>query len=175
MKIYNRAPQFVNTRASNIIHRFHPDHKTAGTTVDFLFVSAGEDEPAVMLHGHACYATIRITSAKERALGHADAEMLIDKAKYEEMTSEVQDALLDHEIYHLEVAKDKYGAFEVDDHRRPKLKMRMHDREFGWFDAIAKRHGGNSIEVQQARLFHRQAGQVYFEFDDSHEEAPNLH
>lgn len=165
MKIYDRAPESVCTRVRNIIEKWHPDLKASNAVIDV--VSAQTDgEHAVMLHGHPCYAVVRITNPKERAMGRGDAEIVFDRAKYEALTSEQQDALLDHELYHLKVDKDKFGAFQLDDHRRPKLKMRQHDRQFGWFDVIASRHGADSIEVQQAREFEKQVGQLYLFADD---------
>lgn len=165
MTIYDRANDDVTERGARVIEKFHPLLKAAGVTIDYLWASGEKDEPAIKLHGAYAYACIRVTNAKERAAGRADAEMLIDKACYEKMSFATRDALLDHEIYHLKLKTDRFGANQVDDHRRPILKMRSHDRQFGWFDEIAKRHGEASVEVQQAQTLKAQAGQVYFEFE----------
>jgi hypothetical protein len=45
----------------------------------------------------------------------------------------------------------KTGAVERDDLDRPKLKMREHDYEFGWFAETAHRFGEDSFEFSQAR------------------------
>lgn len=50
----------------------------------------------------------------------------------------------------------------LDDAGRPKLRLRHHDRSFGWFDEVAKRHGDESHEVRQAKQFADEAGQLYF-------------
>ena len=42
------------------------------------------------------------------------------------------------------------GNVRRDDIDRPLLRIRKHDHQFGWFDAVARRHGKHSIEVQQA-------------------------
>lgn len=166
MKIYDQAPEEVRTRVAALLEKFHTDLLAARVVVDLLMVSLDGDEgDAVMLHGHACFAVIRITSTKERAAGRGDAEMLIDGAKYEAMSGAQRDALLDHELYHLNVAKDRFGVFKIDSGDRPQLKMRQHDHEFGWFDAIAKRHGAASFEVQQAEAFRRGSGQLSFGWD----------
>jgi hypothetical protein len=68
--------------------------------------------------------------------------------------------LIDHELTHL--AK-KGTIFDPLD--RPKLSMRLHDHQFGWFDQIAKRHGRASIEVKQVRAFFESSGQMYFDFE----------
>ncbi len=70
---------------------------------------------------------------------------------------------MDHELTHLELA-EKEGAPVLDDGGRPKLKMRLHDYEFGWFTEVAERHKENAIEVQQARALIDGDGQVYFPF-----------
>jgi hypothetical protein len=41
--------------------------------------------------------------------------------------------------------------------------MKLHDREFGWFDAIAARHGAASCEVQQVTKLVEEAAQIYFQ------------
>jgi hypothetical protein len=164
-KFYDVASDEVRNRVTALIERFHPDLKASGLTLDLLWAKSEDDSPAVMLHGYACLAVVRITNAKERTAGRADSEIVIDKERYEKLSELSRDALLDHELFHLTCAKDKFGAFKIDEHHRPLLKMRLHDREFGWFDAIASRHGEHAMEVIQARLFAKDAGQVYFGFD----------
>jgi hypothetical protein len=48
---------------------------------------------------------------------------------------------------------------------RPKLLMRKHDHQFGWFDEVAQRHGEASPEVRQARVLMESSGQLYFDFE----------
>jgi len=43
--------------------------------------------------------------------------------------------------------------------------MRKHDHQFGWFDAVAQRHGEASPEVRQARVLMESSGQLYFDFE----------
>jgi hypothetical protein len=166
MKCFDRAPQEVIDRANALIDKYHPDLKAAEVTIDYLFVSDSGDGPALKLHGVPCYAIVRIVSLKDRAKGLADAEILIDRDKYDLMDGATRDALLDHELYHLVVRRDDLGQFMTDDQHRPKLKMRPHDWEFGWFEAIAARHGDASIEVKQATKMRIQAGQILFGFMD---------
>lgn len=52
----------------------------------------------------------------------------------------------------------------MDAQGRPALKMRMHDREFGWFDEIARRHREHSIEIRQSTRLVEDVGQLYFGF-----------
>jgi hypothetical protein len=163
-KTYDRAPASVKQRGDALIRRFHRELTVAEVSIDYLFVSTDGDGPALTLHGTAAYAVVKISSSKDRAKGMADAEILIDRNRYEMMTDKQKDALLDHELYHLLVQKEDDGGFKVDDQQRPRLRMRPHDHEFGWFVEIARRHQEHSIEVQQAARMHMQAGQVYFPF-----------
>lgn len=167
MKIYDRCPDEVKERAGALIQKYHSDLKAAEVTIDYLFVSNDGDseEPALKLHGYACYAVVKIVGLKERVKGCADAEIVIDRDKWDGLSAERKDALLDHELYHLEVKRNEEdGSFKVDSHYRPQLSMKLHDRQFGWFDAIARRHGAASIEVSQARSLVEESGQTYFSF-----------
>lgn len=50
----------------------------------------------------------------------------------------------------------------LDSAGRPKMRIRKHDRYFGWFDEVAKRWGPDSQESQQAQRFVEETGQLYF-------------
>jgi len=121
--------------------------------------------PALKLRGVACLAVTRVVGLKLRTHGLEDAEIVIDGDRWPELSQGERVALLDHELTHLELNCDKHGANRRDDLGRPKLKMRPHDHEFGWFDEVAERHGINSIEVRQARQFQEDWGQLYFDFE----------
>lgn len=163
--IYDQAPDEVRVRVDALIEKHYPDLKTAGVRIDLLQVSNEDAEPCLKLHGYGAAAVVRIIGTKDRVAGRGDAEILVDCATYEKLKPEARDALLDHELYHLQVKKDKHGALKFDDHGRPVLKMRLHDWQLGWFDEIARRHGEFSMEVQHARALARQTGQLYFALD----------
>jgi hypothetical protein len=168
MKTYDQAPPEVHERVEALIKRFHPDLENVGLRVDILMASTDADDAhAVTLGGYPCLAVVKILGPKERAMDRGDAEIVVDRNEYEAMTAEQRDALLDHELYHLEITRDKYGKPKLDDHQRPKLKMRKHDRQFGWFDEIARRHRTNAIEVRQAQAFADEAGQFYLNLQDA--------
>jgi hypothetical protein len=74
-------------------------------------------------------------------------------------------ALIDHELEHLTTVLDvDTGKPKFDGQNRPKLQMRQHDHQLGWFDAIARRHGEASPEICQARELLEQTKQLYFDF-----------
>lgn len=119
--------------------------------------------PALKLHGVPCAATVKVVPYKLRVLGQADVEIMIDSDKWDERTHESKRAIISHELFHVLPVVDKDGVIKRDDCNRPKLRLRPHDREYGWFDVIAARHGIDSLEVQQAReLISNDSTKVYF-------------
>ncbi len=167
-KVYDYCPQSVMERVEALVEKHHQDLKIAEVKFDLMFVSRSDDDegtkPVLTLHGVPCLAIVRIVPLKERAKGCGDAEILIDRDRYNDSAPEQQDALLDHELQHLEVQRGEDNSIKTDDQHRPKLKMRPHDYDFGWFECIARRHGKDSIEVQQARLMFDQHGHSLFPF-----------
>jgi len=163
MKSYTPASEEVQERALALIRRFHPDLARVQVRIDFIFVSTdSEDAPALTPGGYPAQAVVKIIGPKERAMERGDAEIVIDEANWNDLTAAERDALLDHELYHLEVAMNKNGTREKRDCcGRPVLKMRKHDRQFGWFDAIARRHGSASLEVIQFKKFTATNEQLY--------------
>ncbi len=165
MKTYSKCPDAVAKRATSLIKKFHPDLGIVGLTIDFIsVVNDIEGEPALMLNGYQCAAVVKIIGPKERAIGRADAEIVIDEESYLQMPDETKDALIDHELYHLEVVKNKHGKPRKDQYGRPKLAMRKHDHSYGWFNEIAQRHGSASLECQQSTRLFLAGKQLYFSF-----------
>lgn len=149
------------------------DDRLEGVRVGLIFAYAPEDEetgdptgPALKRHGVPCLALARIVSAKDRVAGLPDALIYVDGAAWKGLTEREKLALLDHELTHIGFPENR----GEDCGGRPKLKMRDHDYEFGFFTEVAERHGRASQEVQQATRFVDIAGQVYllgFEIHDS--------
>lgn len=164
MKIYTPASSEVRDLIAELVDKSYPDIASLTTSFDLLFVETTGDGPALSCRGCPAYAVIRIVGSRERAKGAKDVEICIDKFHYANLADRTQRALLDHELFHLEPKTDKTGAFAVDQNRRPKFKMRKHDREFGWFDEIARRHGIHSIEVLQAKKIIADTAELYFPF-----------
>lgn len=107
--------------------------------------------PAIKVNGHAALATVQIMSHKRRAAGAADVEIVLDWDNWSVSSDREQEALLDHELTHVELKTDNEGTVQRDDDDRPLLRIRKHDRQFGWFDAVTRRFGEASAEVRQCR------------------------
>jgi hypothetical protein len=173
MKTYDKAPPDVHTRVKDLIAKYHPELTELAVTVDLLMVSTdSETAPALTHGGYPAQAVVRRTNSKERVHGRADAEIVIDRDNYNGLSDAECDALLDHELYHLmPIIDKKTGAWKRDEHGRPKIKMRKHDFEVGWFHTIARRHGEASAEIKQSRMLLAETGQLYFGFTQRKEFA----
>lgn len=154
----------VRDLIAEAIRRYHPDLESHEVNVAAMFAVNDEDseKPAVKLHGYPCLAVVKINSYALRAKGLADAEITIDRRRWDDLSPEERLALIDHELTHLTVAKDKHGHAKADNAGRPKLKMRLHDVQYGGFMGIAERHGEASQEAQQARALQTEHGQLLF-------------
>lgn len=174
-KIYSKASDRLQKQVAKVMRTYCADLQAASVTIDVLNVAHDDpdnEESPLKLHGYACAAVVRIQGAKERAKGLGDAEIVFDEKTFIDLPEDTQTALIHHELHHLEIQRSPKGKVLLDEYRRPKLKMRMHDRQFGWFDEIARIHGKASIEVRQASALVLGGKQLYFEFALSGEFIP---
>ncbi len=146
----------IHKRLAAMMSRFHFPLKEAGVTVDVMLVrnvtKDGEEiDPALQHQGYAALMTIKINGLSDRAECKADATIKVDGHHWDEWSDERLDAILDHELTHLELKTDDDGAVVRDDINRPVLRARKHDQQYGWFNEIAKRHGEDAIEVEQLK------------------------
>jgi len=163
--IYSLAPDEAVERVAHLVKCFHQPLLEAGVKIDVLTVADEEGESCLKLHGNPAYAVAKIVSSKDRVKGAGDCEIVIDEPSYTTLSDASKDALLDHEIHHFELKiKAKTGRVKLDENGRPKLGIRKHDHDFGWFTLIAKRHGAASIECRQATDLLRGGRQTYFAF-----------
>lgn len=154
MTHYKPAPASVQDQLRYLIDQHHPDLVTAEVTIAVLMAHAPTDGageptcPALKHHGVRAAAVVRVVNLKDRAKGVADAEIVLDGDRWALWPAETQRSILDHELTHLVVVADTYEEDGVtlrdavlDACDRPKLRLRGHDHEMGWFDSIAERHG----------------------------------
>lgn len=95
-------------------------------------------------------------------LGRGDAEISLDGDWWRTASEEERRALLDHELHHIAPELNQNSQPITDDIGRPKIHMRKHDFQFGWFTIIAERHGLASAECIQAKGMMDAAGQYYW-------------
>lgn len=159
MSTYAKCPPEVREMAEKVMEQF-PSYRElleAKVKIDFLFAYAevGEDGEskghALTKHGIRCLGITRKIGLKDRTAGRGDAEVLLDGDWWKDETDARRRALLDHEMHHIMVRTDQDGVVLRDDLKRPKLKLRKHDVEVGWFAIVASRNGSNSLEIEQAK------------------------
>lgn len=170
MKTYSQAPD-----ADTCIEKIHAAHHEDldGVTVSALFVFDNETTlPCLKHQGYPAGAVVRITPLKDRALGIADATIVIDRAGWLALSQRQRDALVDHELTHLNRKVDKEtGEQLVDVLERPKLAMRKHDIQVGFFKEVLERHGDASYEARATRQIFEMVSQMQFDFGISERKA----
>lgn len=166
MKTYSQASEDVERIIQRVRDQWHsPD--LDGVTIGALFVYDMEATEPVLKHGgYPAQATMEITPVKRRALGVADAVITIDRSNWLTLTPAQRDALIDHELYHLERVLEKDTEVpKCDAIDRPKLKIRRHDHQIGFFSHIIERHKTASAEYRMVKALFDDCGQAYWEFE----------
>lgn len=166
-----KAPKAIKDFALAILAQYetHKPLLDAKVNIEFLF-AYGERHPetdalvsdAISKHGHRVLGYCRKTNAEERAAGRGDAVIMIDADWWEQADEAAQRGLLDHELHHLDVCTDEEGKVLKDKGSRPRLKLRKHDYEMGFFKLIAERNGKSSPECTYAKLMMDHAGQAFW-------------
>src|SRR6266576_2416964 len=165
MATFKQCGVNVRAMASSLLKEFesHAPTLAAEVTLDLVFAFPDYDEAtgepindALKKNGVKALGVTRIVNLKDRAKGLGDAEICLDGHWWETADENEQRALLDHELHHIVPTK------KTDDLGRPKLKLRKHDAEFGWFAIIAQRHGIASQERKQAAKMVEIYGQFFF-------------
>ena len=170
MSTYQKAPAEVRELAEQVLNEFatYKDILEAKVKIDFLFAFGDVNEEgqttghALTKHGIRALGITRKLGIKDRIMGRGDAEVAIDGDWWKDATLARRRALLDHELHHIEVKLDEDGNVIRDDLKRPKLKLRKHDVEVGWFAIVAGRHGSASLEIEQAKALMESYGQLFW-------------
>jgi len=149
-KTYRKSSILTRGLMEEVLAQYHTHLKDVSVIVDLIDAYDTAGGPAVMHHGLPAAAVVRVVPLKDRTMGRGDVEITFDGFVVGRMSDDEQRALIDHELYHLEIKRNKDGQIKLDDLGRTEFKLRPHDREFGWFDVIARRWGRHSLEVQQA-------------------------
>jgi hypothetical protein len=170
MPRYEKVDARVKELALEVLTK-HDTHKPlleAKLKIGYLFALPGVDEDgnpvgdAIRHHGQKATGLARIINLRDRTAGREDCEVLLDKTAWEDMDEKQKLALLDHELHHFDIRIDNDGAVLRDDLGRPRLRMRQHDVEFGWFKLVAQRNGASSQERIQAASMMEHSGQYFW-------------
>lgn len=153
--LYQDSESEIHKQMLRVMDQFHQPLKSYGVTVATIVVEdvdsdgARTGKPALKLHGSPAYAIVKINSLKDRVEGKSDATIFLDGEHWGQASEAEKVAILDHELHHLLPVLDEDANLVADDAGRPKLKMRPHDFQVGWFHTIAERHGPHAVETQQ--------------------------
>lgn len=151
MSWFSIANEEINLTIQKVMKENHGDLHAEGVTITAI-IARSEEGPAIKVRGCEAAGCIRITKLMERTLGLGDAVMILDGERLDAWSSKRLQAVIDHELRHLMLKPcKKTGGFQRDDEGRPKLRIRPHDFEFGWFARTAELYGEESYEVSQAR------------------------
>ncbi len=156
-----RKTESLNAYVTDALSTFHADLEMAEVTIEVLF-AVSDKTPALKHHGQPALAIIKPMSQKDRAAGSADARLIVDEDRWEELTERQRNALLDHELQHLKLARAEDGSVKRDDCGRPKLKTRHHDMEIGIFEDVIERHKEHAIESRSFAAMQKVFTQMHF-------------
>lgn len=174
---YTPAPQELLGRIAEVIDAYHPDLVEAEARIGAIVAHPDpkSDKPAMMKNGLQILAKIKANSEADRVDGKPDATITFDAEHLDDLARDDLDglaklrALIDHELYHLQVRrKRKTKEIITDDARRPKLKIRPHDWELTGFRVVADRHKLHAAEVIEYRHFHDKRGNLLMTFAEEH-------
>lgn len=169
-KTYHRASAEDRDFLDDQLGKYHEDLQELDIRIGMRMVRASRDEsgaitaPAIMHAGHRCFATIKLVKAKERVFCDMDAIIDIDMDEWENMDDAMKAALVDHELCHVEIKRDKEGNVATDDDTRPILKLRPDAWYFTGFPEVLRRHGSASLEYQAIESIKRLGDQLLFDW-----------
>jgi len=149
---YEAATEEVKSMVRTIMGKWHADLVKEDVRVGCIMAYNGESA-AVKHGGYPAAATMKVVSLKDRVEKKYEAELLIDQTWWNEAQKKHREALIDHELSHLELVPDEEeGGFKRDDLGRPKLKIKLGDWNAGdGFKVVVERHGDYANEVVQLK------------------------
>lgn len=158
--VFEKAPQDVMDLLNQVIQEHHRELVDAGVTVGIVMQTKFDEDdneiPSLRCHGAQANAVVKIVSRKERTHREADAEITIDGVIWKSLSEICQKALLDHEVTHLIVKRDrKTQQFKRDDLGRPCLGMIPDDFTLTGFLDVVRRYGNAALEYQSVTRVHR--------------------
>lgn len=153
---YEVADKETARYVTDVAYEIHPSLAEHGVTLAVLFAG-----PELKHRGFPAAATVRITRVADRLAGMPDAVITIDRARWDGLDDAGRRALVDHEAAHL-VVDVRDGEVQYDEAGRPRLKMRRHDCEIGFFFDVIERHGKDACESKQYLELSRKMTQLAF-------------
>lgn len=169
-KTYHRASAADRDFLEDQMGKYHEHLGELDVRIGMRMVHAARSEtgeikqPALMHAGHRALALVRLVKARERVFCDQDAIIDIDADEWEEMDDAEKAALVDHELCHLELVRDKEGNIATDDDARPVLRLKPDEIYFTGFYAVLRRHGTASCEYKSLDSIKRLGDQLLFDW-----------
>jgi hypothetical protein len=160
-KTYHKPSPELTGLVERMMEEFHDDLTAHRVRVGCRFC-VGD----LKLHGYPCAAVVQIMSYERRFQGAPDAMVTVDKIAWDGLSEEEKAAVIDHELEHLAIARDKQGQARVDDLGRPKLRMRLHNLIVGGFRSIIDRHGKAALEYGHVARVNEALRQMSLQWGD---------
>lgn len=161
---YEECSGEIYKMADILVRRGHPDLAAANAQLTLVF-AYNEETPPIISNGYPAIAQIKKTNLLNRVCGLKDAIIIIDGKKWAEWSEERRRAVLDGELYRLEVQRDKEGAIKEDDAGRPVLALKTPDFKIEGFDEMVRRHGPEAIEAEAITTIINKWGELEFNFE----------
>lgn len=156
--IYEKAGQSIKDMVYSAMEQYHPELHQLEPEIAVLIVRKldedGEAYHALKCHGAEAAATIKVTSRRRRVLVDFDLEINIDGLTWDSIPERSKLALLDHELTHVVISKDKQGAPRQDDLGHYVFKLRPDDYTINGHFAVVERHGQFALEAQNLTRIH---------------------
>jgi hypothetical protein len=156
--VYEKAGQSIRDLVYSVMEQYHPELHQLEPEVAVLIVRKldedGEAYHALKCHGAEAAATIRVTSRRRRVLVDFDLEINIDGLTWDSIPERSKLALLDHELTHVVISKDKQGAPRQDDLGHYVFKLRPDDYAINGHFSVMERHGQFALEAQNLQRIH---------------------
>jgi hypothetical protein len=161
----------MNRIHSDLLPEWNKPLADAGVKVGVLFATNTDDGPALKHGGHGAAALVSIVPLVQRMYVTHDALIRIDSVIWGQLDDRSQEALLVHELLHLELQRqpDTWTPssadepwWRLDDLGRPMLKLIEADYYLGdGFAAVIAKYGASSLEWKNLTVVHAIAQRAY--------------
>jgi len=153
---------------TDVLRRYHEELLQVEVRIGCTMVRPAKDRdgrpkgPAISKAGVTCTACIWLTTARDRIHMPYEAIIEIDADRWDTLSERERKALLDHEVTHLVLQKDKTGGPVTDDDLRPRLRTRPDEWTLTGFAEVVNRHGESALEWQAIQTLVDRYGQLLF-------------
>lgn len=169
-KQVTEAPPAVEKLIRLVMEEYHGDLLGEKARVRAVMVEGARNKygeltaPALTAFGVAAAAKIRVANPRERVLCECDVILQIDADGWSDLTEAQKRSLLDHELTHIQVKRDKNGLTKRRDDGSAVFESIPDDYCINGFFAVMQRHKSDSMEALGLRRLAERGGQLIFGF-----------